>query len=161
MQTFLTSTYSFTATARSLDNKRLNKQALEAWQIMMVNLGLNPDGSSRQSNAWRNHPATLMWSGCEMLLEHYVRCMVDEWQNRGYQSTIADKAHNTMEQAYELGLITEFRVPQWSRDKELYSRIVDTHRQALLVKDYEFYSQFNWADEKPVSYDYLWVQSGV
>ena len=45
MQTFLP-VPSFTETAQVLDKQRLNKQALEAWQIMMTNLKLDPGQSS-------------------------------------------------------------------------------------------------------------------
>jgi hypothetical protein len=57
MQTFLP--YSdYEASAQTLDNKRLNKQILEGYQILKVLSGASPSG------AWRNHPAVLMiyWS---------------------------------------------------------------------------------------------------
>jgi len=38
----------------ALDNKRLNKQILEGYQILKVLSGASPSG------AWRNHPAVLM-----------------------------------------------------------------------------------------------------
>jgi hypothetical protein len=160
MQTFLTSTQSFTETARSLDNKRLNKQALEAWQIMMVNLRLTPDGNIRQGKAWANHPATLMWTGCEMLLQHYINCMVSEWKRRGYSSTIASNAQRTMNQAEEQGLLNGFQLPQWLADENTYEQIVASHRRALLVKDYERYRHNKWLDDQPSTYEYVWIKSG-
>ena len=43
----------------ALDNKRLNKQILECYQILNILTG------NSKSNAWRNHPAVLMWEGAE------------------------------------------------------------------------------------------------
>ena len=46
MQTFLTiPTTDFTKIAESLDRLRLNKQALEAWQLLMTNLSLDQDNN--------------------------------------------------------------------------------------------------------------------
>ena len=53
-----------------LDNKRLNKQILECYQILNVLSG--------NSVAWRNHPAVLMWAGSEQNLWVYTMSMVDE-----------------------------------------------------------------------------------
>jgi len=50
MQTFLPYK-DYDQCAEILDNKRLNKQILEAYQILKVLSGKSPSG------AWRNHPA--------------------------------------------------------------------------------------------------------
>lgn len=59
-------------TAMALDEKRLNKQIIEARQILTA-----IDG---HSEAWKNHPCTLMYHSCrdwlysyERTLEHYRR----------------------------------------------------------------------------------------
>lgn len=57
MQTFLPHTDSFEHIAQELDNKRLNKQVLEAWQLMLVLTSLDPRGEHRDPKGWRNHPA--------------------------------------------------------------------------------------------------------
>lgn len=161
MQTFLTTTTSFKATAQTLDNKRLNKQALEAWQILMTNLQLDPQGNFRQPKGWYNHPATKMWRGHETALYQYIQQMVIEWKSRGFNSTIGDKAKATMLRAQELGLVdlTEIKFPKWMQDTEHFARIAESHRKALLVKNYEWYSQFNWSEDTgaPESdYEYVW-----
>lgn len=56
MQTFLPYTNTLDA-ARALDNKRLNKQILECYQILNVLSGRS------KGNGWKNHPAVLMWKG--------------------------------------------------------------------------------------------------
>lgn len=161
MQTFLTTTTSFKATAKTLDNKRLNKQALEAWQILMTNLQLDPQGNFRQPKGWYNHPATKMWRGYETALYQYIQQMVIEWKSRGFKSTIGDKAKATMLRAQELGLvdITNVTFPKWMEDQELFARITESHRKALLVKHYEWYSQFGWSEDSGIpetDYEYVW-----
>jgi hypothetical protein len=60
----------------------------------------------------------------------------------------------------ERKLITEeITAPAWIEDVELFEKIASTHRLALLCKDYEWYSQFGWAEDtgsKPEAYDYFW-----
>jgi len=162
MQTFVTTaTDDFRAIAKTLDNKRLNKQALEAWQIMMTNLHLDPQGNNRVPKGWYNHPATKMWRGHEITLLRYINAMTEEWVARGYKTTIGDKARTTIEQAIEMGRITNAQIPpSWMLDQELYEQIASTHRTALLNKDYEYYSQFNWPEDtgiRPEVYEYVWA----
>lgn len=160
MQTFITSDRGdFAYTARTLDNLRLNKQALEGWQILLTLLELDPQGNHRTPRGWVNHPATKMWRGYELALYGYIQTMVKEWVLRGYNSTIGDKATETIKVAYENALVTEYQDPWW-RTPEIMSQVASTHRQALLWKNYEHYSQFGWAEDigfQPKSYEYLWV----
>lgn len=155
MQTFVPLTSSYADIAKVLDNKRLNKQALEGWQILMTNLKLDPHGNHREPKGWYNHPAAKMWRGYELGLYTYVYEMVKEWQSRGFKSTIGDKALGTIMQAAVLGRVTGDEVPPWLGNED----IARTHRQALLVKDYEWYSQFGWPEDlgyPPTDYEYIW-----
>lgn len=160
MQTFVPLTSTATDIAKVLDNKRLNKQALEGWQILMTLLELDPQGNHRTPKGWYNHPAVKMWRGHEMALFMYIYAMVEEWKNRGYKSTIATKAWNTVQVAMERKLITEdISAPAWLENKELFEQIASSHRTALLNKDYEWYSQFGWAEDtgvRPDTYEYIW-----
>lgn len=161
MQTFMPYA-NFEQTAKVLDNKRLNKQALEGWQIMMTNLGLDPQGNFRESKGWRNHPAVKMWRGHEQALLNYIGAMVVEWKSRGYNSTIFDKAERTYEQALSLGLVDDEQpapLPAWLTNEALLDRITSSHRTALLCKDYGHYHQFAWTEDsgEPHSYDYVWA----
>jgi len=65
MQTFLPYK-NYTKSAKALDNKRLNKQILEGYQILKVLSNNDPKA------AWRNHPAVKMWRGHENSLWDYV-----------------------------------------------------------------------------------------
>jgi hypothetical protein len=160
LQTFLTdATTDFAVTARKLDNKRLNKQALEAWQIMMTNLSLDPSGNHRVPRGWVSHPATKMWRGYEPVLLTYIRAMTDEWVARGYKTTIFDKAESTLRVAYENALNISEEYPEWMLCETL-GKVAQTHRVALLCKNYEWYSQFEWEEDNgkaPESYEYIWA----
>jgi hypothetical protein len=160
MQTFVPVTESFDAIAKVLDNKRLNKQALEGWQILMNLLQLDPQGEHRVSKGWSNHPAVKMWRGHEMALYLYIQAMVAEWKRRGYKSTIGDKAGETIKVAIKLGLLADTASnPSWVSSQDTFSTIASSHRLALLNKDYEWYSQFDWPEDRgvrPDSYEYVW-----
>jgi hypothetical protein len=160
MQTFVPLTDSYDDIAKVLDNKRLNKQALEGWQILMVLLELDPQGNFRPAKGWKNHPAVKMWRGHEMALYVYIQAMVKEWKSRGFNSTIGEKAHATMIRAEELDLLSHpSDPPAWIRDMSFFDEIASSHRTALLSKEYEWYSQFGWEEDpgyRPETYDYIW-----
>lgn len=160
MQTFVPLTDSFQATAQVLDRQRLNKQALEGWQILMTLLELDPQGNHRIPKGWVNHPAVKMWRGHEMALYLYIEEMVTEWKRRGYNSTIGDKAKATIMRALELGITDGSAVnPQWLSDFNTFKQIASSHRTALLSKNYEWYSQFGWDEDfgyRPETYEYIW-----
>jgi hypothetical protein len=160
MQTFVPLTSSFDDIARTLDRARLNKQALEGWQILMTLLELDPQGEHRTPKGWVNHPAVKMWRGHEVTLYNYIQAMVTEWKRRGYKSTIGYKAKATIMRAYELDLVTGPAVlPAWMSNSGTFKNIASSHRMALLNKDYEWYSQFKWPEDSgkcPETYDYVW-----
>ena len=160
MQTFVPVITSFDDIAKVLDNKRLNKQALEGWQILMTLLELDPQGEHRVPRGWVNHPAVRMWRGHEMALYLYIEAMVTEWKRRGYKSTIGDKAKATILKAMELGILNEYSTnPEWLSNLNTFKEVAASHRMALLNKDYEWYSQFGWEEDRgtrPESYEYIW-----
>lgn len=161
MQTFVPLTSSFDDIARTLDRARLNKQALEGWQILMTLLELDPQGNHRTPKGWVNHPAVKMWRGHEVTLYLYIQAMVTEWERRGYNSTIGDKAKATITTAMSIGLLNigESTPPKWLSDGPTFKEVAASHRVALLNKDYEWYSQFGWPEDtgsKPETYDYVW-----
>jgi len=160
MQTFLVDTGSFEVTARQLDNKRLHKQTLEAWQTLLTLTQLDPAGNDRQQKGWVNHPVTRMWRGSEALLVSYISATYFEWRFRGYKSTLLPKTFATFDRALELGRVSpELTLPAWMQDTKYFKRLVSTHRRALLVKNYDWYSQFGYPEDSgasPGSYEYLW-----
>ena len=158
MQTFITTdALDFKSIAKTLDNKRLNKQALEGWQILMTLLELDPQGNPRTPKGWVNHPAVKMWRGHEGPLFDYIEAMVVEWKERGFNSTILDKARSTMVVANQTRDVST-TLPDWAQQETL-KVIASTHRRALLVKDYSWYSQFHWPEDPgypPTEYEYVW-----
>lgn len=160
MQTFVPVTSSFEDIAKVLDRQRLNKQALEGWQILMTLLELDPQGNHRAPKGWVNHPAVKMWRGHEMALYLYIEAMVAEWKRRGYKSTIGDKAKATILTAISKGIIDGSSLnPEWLSDFSTFNKIAASHRLALLNKNYEWYSQFEWPEDsgtRPETYDYIW-----
>lgn len=73
MQTFLPFT-DYQSCAHVLDNIRLNKQIVEAYQIYT---GRVPQ---------KNHPACLMWKGHEKHLLIYITAMLEEYENRFHKT---------------------------------------------------------------------------
>lgn len=161
MQTFVPiATTDFAQIAKVLDNKRLNKQALEGWQILMTLWELDPAGEHRTPKGWVNHPATKMWRGHEFTLYQYIIAMTNEWIDRGFKTTIGVKASATLMSAYEHGLFNYIQQkPYWMEDQRMFESMASSHRLALLTKDYEHYSQFGWAEDAgvaPETYEYVW-----
>lgn len=160
MQTFMPiATTNFDKIAKVLDNKRLNKQALEGWQIMMTLLELDPEGNDRKPKGWVNHPAVKMWRGHEVLLYKYIIAMTNEWLERGFKTTIAQKATDTLVVASNKGKLQGESQPQWMTSPFKFEAIASSHRRALLAKDYNWYSQFAWVEDEgtmPTTYDYIW-----
>lgn len=146
--------------ARVLDNKRLNKQALEGWQILMVLLEMDPNGEYRSPRGWRNHPAVKLWRGHELALYEYIVAMCEEWRARGYKTRIDALAASTISSARERGLrLDDSTPPYWITNLDLLVPLSKSHRTALLTKEYEHYSQFQWTEDKgyrPDGYEYVW-----
>jgi hypothetical protein len=132
LQTFLPDS-SFYVSALSLDNKRLNKQRIECIQILKA---LSPSGSG-----WKNHPAVLMWKGCEGALIDYWQAIEDECLERGFKPLPVPCKEN-----YNCDL------PPWVGDDRLHL----THRLSLLYKDPSHYVR--WFEEIPPTDkpEYFW-----
>lgn len=133
MQTFLPYK-DFTKSAETLDNKRLNKQILEGYQILKV-LN-NPDPHA----AWRNHPAVKMWRGHEQILWDYIMAMVDVANIRGI------KTDKNMENLLALRNTTQRfwgkDIPKWFNDINIMSKVTTTHKANLYRKDPIYYFDF-------------------
>jgi hypothetical protein len=100
-----------------------------------------------------------MWRGHEGLLYQYIIAMVKEWKRRGYKSTIDSKAKSTIQEFVKLTSSGGKQRPHWMYEKREFDRVVSTHRQALLAKNYEWYSQFGWPEDTgtpTTEYEYYW-----
>lgn len=128
MQTFLPHP-SFSNSARDLDNKRLGKQRVEAYQILRALSGM--------SKGWVNHPATRMWRGYERALSNYLRVMIAEWVSRGFKNTMDIPLYDE-----------EAPMPPWFGDDRVHS----SHRANLKRKDPVYYAKYT---EDPTT-PYFW-----
>lgn len=68
----------FDKIAKVLDNKRLGKQRVEAYQI--INILTN----ATDKQGWRNHVIVHMWRGHTNALKLYYNTIVKEWIRRGF-----------------------------------------------------------------------------
>lgn len=144
MQTFLPYP-SFTKSAEVLDNKRLGKQRVEAYQILRTNLGL--------SNGWKNHPACKMWKGHEYALAIYGLAVCREWIERGFKDTVYNKINDLVlfipapkdRRSYCAGY-----KPSWLGNMEFHL----SHRSNLSRKNPDYYSHL-WPDI-PDDLPYFW-----
>lgn len=125
MQTFLTS-YSFIDSAKNLDNKRLNKQCLEAIQLYELCTNRLFISKSFPEN-YRNHPACKWWQSNPSSLAYYIFCHVNELYNRFGKAGTIWNASIDIANSLNYDLFTG--VPEF-----LSSKIVESHRSALLYK---------------------------
>lgn len=68
---------------KALDNRRVQKQAVEAYQIYLILINEDvEDITSVKSKGFRNHPAVRMWRGYIMALRYYICEAVEETSTR-------------------------------------------------------------------------------
>lgn len=175
MQTFLP--YGdFRETVKVLDNKRLNKQKVECLQIIRTNLMgkyiyicrdcgcsvTNLEKNKIISNycdsckkiqtfnfykmvPWINHPAVRMWRDGLGCLVRYSFEILEECKKRGFKDTLESKLKD-----YLYLTQTSPFAPSWLGNERLHS----SHRQALLFKNFNWYSKFGWKEQP--KYEYYW-----
>jgi hypothetical protein len=150
MQTFLPYR-DFKQSAEALDNKRLNKQILEGYQILKV---LNSDDPRA---AWRNHPAVKMWRGAETHLYDYVLSMANVATLRGIKTDKNLENIETLRKATLQNWGT--KKPFWINNKSIVDRLTESHRANLYRKDPEFYFEFAGNQANPCcdKCQYYWV----
>jgi hypothetical protein len=138
VQTFLPYA-DFAESAAVLDDVRLGKQRVEAYQIVRTLAGI--------TQGWRHHPAVKMWQGHVDALVDYGVAMCAEWTARGRADTVRDKLleHRSRAKATR---------PSWFGDPALHA----SHRSNLLRKDPEWYGRYGWAE--PPDLPYVWPASG-
>ena len=137
MQTFLP-VRDFEKSAKYLDMKRLGKQRVEAYQLLLLMLDKNKKG-------WRNHPAFKMWDGYDVALIHYGLAMCNEWVSRGYKDTLTKKFEDIL-----ITLLIDGNpyYPPWLGREDFHA----SHRSNLLRKNPEWYSKFGWVESSDLPY---------
>jgi hypothetical protein len=162
MQTFLPE-YSFTESARALDNKRLGKQRVETLQLLQA-IARGPtcvkskNGVDKEvKTPWYNHPACKMWHGFESQLIRYGQIICEEWKSRGFRDTCYEKITamgeqiltskqrkiaeiETAELLEHAQSITEHEFADKIIHPHWYTKeLVESHRSNLIRKNSEFY----------------------
>lgn len=137
MQTFLPYP-SFTKSAQVLDNKRLGKQRVEAFQILKT-LKKGPISDGRKT-PWYNHPAVQMWKGHESHLIQYGQEVCKEWIQRGFKDSLLEKFNSF---SYDIT-----PPPSWLDCSPIHM----SHRSNLLRKNKEHYIQFGWTELDDIPY---------
>ncbi|MBB5110174.1 MSMEG_6728 family protein [Micromonospora echinospora] len=151
MQTFLPYP-DFLASARTLDQKRLGKQRVEAIQVLR--------GLTRPDYGWRNHPAVKMWAGYEEALTRYGLDMCAVWCEPGRADTCAGTLATDLAAACGIAVIrtqdelaAAGELPPWLGLDDLHR----SHRSSLLRKDPVHYAQL-FTDVSP-DLEYVWPPS--
>ncbi len=141
MQTFLPFA-DYAMCAKVLDDARLNKQRVEAWQVLQTLLG--------RSTGFDHNPVVRMWRGFEESLCHYGMDICLEWRLRGHLCGLF------LRFAEERGrlIVDPDRVclgdPPWLGDQGLHA----AYRAALLCKDPGYYGDLGWVEVPGI--DYRW-----
>jgi hypothetical protein len=132
MQIFSTCA-NFQQIADCLDNKRLQKQKIEIFQILKcLSLGEKAVG-------WKNHPAVLMVKGFEPFFIEYGLTIADKCIAKGWKDTIKPRLEDFK------SIFNNPVTPPWYWGDE---RFHGSHRANLIFKNYEHYKQFNWPEIK-------------
>lgn len=126
----------YSEVARALDNKRLGKQRVETLQILKANLGL--------TKGWVNHPAAVMWRGCEGELVIYGLTVIKEWRSRGFVDLLVEVQMRELMKSLPG---CTFKEPWWLKNSEFHQ----SHQSNLKRKDPLHYD-FDVPDDLP----YLW-----
>jgi len=136
MQTFLPYP-DFAKSVEVLDYRRLGKQRVEAKQLLQA---LHFPGQSH----WANHPAAIMWQGCEKALAEYWRVCCLEWKSRGYQDNLLHEAERYLASVAD----TPTTLPEWFGDRKFHA----AHRSNLLRKHPTHYGKFGWTEHPHLPY---------
>lgn len=151
MQTFLPFA-SFATSGQVLDYRRLGKQRVEAFQLLVAiddSWAINErarKGLASPVKGWRNHPAAIMWRGYGDALRGYMNTMIQEWVKRGYNNnmTLAPTSSN-------------IQMPPWLGEPAFHA----SHRANLLRKDAAFYGKYGWIEDPAMPYVWPTLRVGV
>lgn len=122
-----------------MDNKRLGKQRVEAWQIYLA--------LTKPNYGWKNHPIVKMWKRYEKALLLYGWYICQEWTSRGFKDTMTQRF---CDELHRVGKSYMY-MPSWLGNRKFHA----SHRSNLLRKDPKHYSRFGW--KEPNNLPYVWI----
>ena len=125
----------FRESAKSLDNTRLNKQILEATQILDIIYNL-PTKTGKPRTGFLSHPAVTMWKPYGSALQEYTSQCILEAESRDISVV------NYIERM-KIYPKHELVMPVWWGDEKIHS----SHRARLLQKPFEEWIKrnFDWS----------------
>ena len=135
MQTFLPYA-DFQKCAEALDYKRLGKQRVECWQILLA--------LRDTEYGWQHHPAVNMWRHHDRALIEYALLVCNEWVRRGYKDSMTQRFVDAIGEE-------DLIYPPWLGDPAFHA----SHRSNLKRKDPAHYAGFTEPDDMP----YVWPVS--
>lgn len=133
MQTFLPER-TFSKCASVLDNRRLNRQLIEATIILSTIREIQYGGLP----AWRSHPAVKQWIGYERYLFYYIKAHANEC---AYRDIKFQRSFKKSIMIYDSLPFKGLQRPWWW-EGDLKNRIIASHRIRLYRKDRSHYSQY-------------------
>lgn len=145
MQTFLPYP-DFAETMAALDDARLGKQRVEAYQILRQLAGT--------TRGWRNHPAVKMWRGYEPALFAYTVAACDEWVRRGFRNDMGETIRLEFPQLAAAIAAAPVELPPWLGRADIHA----SHRGNLLRKRPDHYARHGWTE--PPDLPYVWPVPG-
>lgn len=144
-------------TCAHLDKRRLNKQKVEASQILKAIEG--------QTTGWVNHPAAKMWRGYASALKHYFNTITLACIARGFKNNMPlfdlegrEVVYQTVHDycAHGVPADDDARIvyPWWFT----WEPLIQSHRASLLRKDPEHYKPLfqDQVQEPYISTGYVW-----
>ena len=166
----------FEKSTKCLDNKRLGKQRIEAWQIYNAlkngkygkcikgygehdfcvhnsttkKIHCVNCGKKKIKTAWYNHPITQMWKGYELSLLVYGFIICKEWRERGYKDKMLYKFAEEIDELLNKDGFDN-KCPSWLGNKKFHASM----RSNLLRKDKKWYSQFGWKETDSLPYSWM------
>jgi hypothetical protein len=145
-----------------LDTERLGKQRSEIKIILAALTGVRFKRAAGEhelylpeKRGYMNHSATRMWRGHELALAQFGVTNCEVWASRFGHNLTTGKGADTLADMRAWGdwLMdngSDDDMPAWWGDEAVHR----SHREVLLSKNFEYYSQFGW-DEEP-RYEYVW-----
>lgn len=130
---------SYIQSARSLDDKRLNKQKVECLQIYnAISLTrFRTDGTIMgPAKGWINHPAVKMWKKYPHQFLVYSLAVCKACRDRGIRDVagMEDFFFSRLSKHVDI-------IPHWIADEKLLEKVNFSHRCNLVRKDMTFYRE--------------------
>lgn len=124
MQVFVPYT-TYIQSVACLDNARLNKQILEATQLLDIMFDI-PTKTGKPRTGWLNHPALIAWKNNPGALIEYTQIAISEAALRGFNTAVAVAKVNSYPSADKTR-------PVWWGDEKVHK----SHQARLLQKGFE------------------------